>query len=79
MQEIAEKAMPQLNAQQNDGTVYKLVKVVSAKTQVVAGMLYYLTIVAAPTTCKVRLLSSIYKTHIAHKKNRPRSPKISLR
>ncbi|EJW82673.1 cystatin [Wuchereria bancrofti] len=52
IQEVAEKAMEQVNEQTNYRNLYKLVKVISAQTQVVAGIKYYLTILAAPTTCR---------------------------
>ncbi|VDO07816.1 unnamed protein product [Brugia timori] len=52
IQEVAEKAMEQVNDQTRYRNLYKLVRVISAQTQVVAGIKYYLTILAAPTTCR---------------------------
>ncbi|VDM12189.1 unnamed protein product [Wuchereria bancrofti] len=61
LQEVAEKAMEQVNEQTNYRNLYKLVKVISAQTQVVAGIKYYLTILAAPTTCRKAYLKA-FKT-----------------
>ncbi|VDN39518.1 unnamed protein product [Gongylonema pulchrum] len=44
--------MDQLNSKLNEDTVYKMVKVLAAQTQIVAGLIYYLTVLAAPTNCK---------------------------
>ncbi|VDK72902.1 unnamed protein product [Onchocerca ochengi] len=52
IQEVAEKAMIQVNEKMKYDNLYKLVKVINARTQVVAGMKYYLTILTAPTTCR---------------------------
>ncbi|KAL3986021.1 Cystatin domain family protein [Acanthocheilonema viteae] len=52
IQKVAEKAMEKVNAKTNYENLYKLVKVIDARTQVVAGVKYYLTILAAPTTCR---------------------------
>lgn len=52
LQEVAEKAMVKVNEKIRHNNLYKLVKVIKARTQVVSGMKYYLTILAAPTTCR---------------------------
>ncbi|CAG9530810.1 unnamed protein product [Cercopithifilaria johnstoni] len=52
IQEIAEKALEKVNMKMNYRNLYKLVKVINARTQTIAGMKYYLTILAAPTTCR---------------------------
>nr|UOO01278.1 cysteine protease inhibitor [Parabronema skrjabini] len=52
VQAVAQEAMVQLNGQLKDKTLYKLVKVLKAQTQVVDGLKYHLTILSAPTKCE---------------------------
>ncbi|VDO30067.1 unnamed protein product [Onchocerca flexuosa] len=62
IQEVAKKAMTQVNEKMSyDNNLYKLVKVLNASTQVVAGIKYHLTILAAPTTCRKVGLCVLFK------------------
>uniref|UniRef100_A0A0R3RRT0 Cystatin domain-containing protein n=1 Tax=Elaeophora elaphi TaxID=1147741 RepID=A0A0R3RRT0_9BILA len=61
IQKVAKKAMVEINAKTNSTNLYKFVKVISARTQVVSGIKYYLTILAAPTTCKKAGLQVSFK------------------
>uniref|UniRef100_A0A915PUX9 Cystatin domain-containing protein n=1 Tax=Setaria digitata TaxID=48799 RepID=A0A915PUX9_9BILA len=49
IKDVAEKAMVQVNQQTKSKYLYKLEKIIGARTQVVSGVKYYLRILAAPT------------------------------
>ncbi|EFO27413.1 cystatin-type cysteine proteinase inhibitor CPI-1 [Loa loa] len=52
IKEVAEKAMVQVNGKTRSRNLYKLVKIINARTQVVSGTKYYFTILAASTNCR---------------------------